>query len=406
MGELGTSHRSGFALWRWPSLPQFAGLRISVAAPRPPSSLVWLFVGSVLRRDWQFLAVTVLSCCVATTVATFQYAVFTSFRSASAVVPRIIEADYWVSAASVQSFDFPTPFAEDHAAALAATFPQGTTTRIAFGFTPWRSPTGQRGNVALVGIEGLQVDGIAVSASGFVANRSDLARLDLAHGGDAPEATIGNATLTMVGTVDTLSTYLGAPYVLTDFETAREILGMDPASTSFLAGHSGLGNDRAVADAIAGLDQVNSEIRVRTRDDFSESSASYWMRKTGAGLAIGLAAFLASLLTIILLSNGVLRFIQRYFTDLVSLLGHGATQRDIATIVAGIAVAVALATLAGAIVITPLMVLAFQPLLPWVSFAAADLMAPLTSITLALGIAMLSARGTLASFAPDAVFRT
>lgn len=62
---------------------------------------------------------TVLSCVVAATVATFQYAVFNSFRDASAVLPRVIAADYWVSAKSVESFDFPTTFSEDYAASLA-----------------------------------------------------------------------------------------------------------------------------------------------------------------------------------------------------------------------------------------------------------------------------------------------
>ena len=60
-----------------------------------------LFIRSVLVRDWRFLAVTMASCMVAATVATFQYAVYNSFRQASAVVPRVLGADYWVTAGSV-----------------------------------------------------------------------------------------------------------------------------------------------------------------------------------------------------------------------------------------------------------------------------------------------------------------
>ena len=109
---------------------------------------------------------------------------------------------------------------------------------------------------------------------------------------------------------------------------------------------------------------------------------------------------------VILLVNGVLRFIQRYFHDLVSLLGHGASQRDVGFIVTGIALTIAAATLLAALVVTPLLVLGFQPMLPWVVFSASDLVAPLTGTAAALVMALLSARGSLAAFAPDAVFRT
>jgi hypothetical protein len=389
-----------------------AGWAARAAAVPIANALAAFFVVTVLRRDWRFLAVTVFSCSVATTVATFQYAVFNSFSRASAVIPRTIDADYWVSAATVESFDFPTPFPEDHAAALARIFPDGRTTRVAFGFIPWRSPTGRRGNVALVGIEGLMNGDQPLDRQGFIANRNDLRRLDLPEPlvdgapGTAVDATVGAQTLHFAGTVDTLSTYLGAPYVLADFETARDILGLGPTDVSFIAGHSGLRDAASVTQAIASLGPRDPEIRVRTSTDFAMASANYWLRKTGAGLAIGLAAILASLLTIILLSNGVLRFIQRYYADLISLLGHGATRADIRSIVAGIAVVVALATFTAALLITPVMVRLFQPLLPWVHFALSDLAAPAAAMVLALISAMVSASGSLARFAPDAVFRT
>lgn len=362
----------------------------------------FLFVRTVVIRESRFLATTMISCTVAATVATFQYSVYNSFRQASAVIPRAIEADYWVRARSVASFDFPTPFSEDYAATLAGYFPEGRTRRVAFGFIPWRSPTGRRGNVALVGI-----DDLGASPQGFVANRSDLDRLDLSEpGGGADVATIGGETLVLEQVVDNLSTYLGAPYILADFTTARRLLAMDPSSVAFLAGDTG---DRDVVQ----LGRVSHAIAARfpdialSRDDeFTASSADYWLNKTGAGLAIGLAALLAALLMVILLVNGVLRFVQRYFHDLVSLLGHGASQRDVGLIVAGIALVIAAVTLLGALVVTPLLVLGFRPLLPWVAFSAGDLAAPLMGTAAALVVTLLSARGSLANFAPDAVFRT
>jgi putative ABC transport system permease protein len=365
----------------------------------PPA---FLFIRSVLVRDWRFLAVTMASCMVAATVATFQYAVYNSFRQASAVVPRALGPDFWVKAGSVECFDFPAPFSEDYGAALARYLPGSSMRRVVFGFAPWRSPEGRRGNVALVGVEGL-----GIGPTGFVANRSDFARLDIPDGpASLIEASIGEQTLVLDYAVDTLPTYLGAPYVLADFETARSLLRMDPGSVAFLAGHFDDGIPPDFESQAARAAQRFPDVSIASAEDFASSSINYWERKTGAGLAIGLAAVLALLLMILLLANGVLRFIQRYYADLLSLLGHGAGSRDIGQIVAGVGLAIAAITLMGTAIITPVMVLLFRPLLPWAGFHAPDLLAPLIGVAGALGVAYLSARRALSAFGPDAVFRS
>ncbi len=364
-------------------------------------ALPFLFLSSVLRRDWRFLGMTVLSCTVAATVATFQFSVYNSFRFASAAVPRAIKADFWVTAGSVECFDFPVPFAEDYDAPLARYFPGAQMRRVAFGFAPWRAPDGKRGNVAVVGIEHH-----GIGPNSFVANVSDLERLGIRGSAGPVEATIGDTTLTLSGTVTDLSTYLGAPYVLVDFETARRLLRMDPSTTAFLAGSFTHAPPPDFAVAAQDAAVRFPDIEVVGGDDFVTSSIDYWQRKTGAGLAIGLAAVLALLLMMILLANGVLRFVQRYYNDLLSLLGHGASQRDIVAIVGGTTVVIAVGTLVGSVAITPLIVYAFQPLLPWTTFGAADLLAPVIGVAAAALIAMLSARGAIAAFGPEAVFRS
>ena len=359
-----------------------------------------LFVRSVLLRDWHFLAATMLSCVVAATVATFQYSVYNSFRMASAVVPRALGADFWVKAASVECFDFPTPFSEDYGAALQRFFPDSQLRRVVVGFVPWRSPTGRRGNVAVVGVEGL-----GIGPAGFLVNRSDLARLDIG-GGQGAAASIANTTLTHVGTVEVLPTYLGAPYVLAELETARRLLGMDVTSVAFIAGNFKTMPPGDLEARLAAAHAAFPDVEIATGAAFEASSIAYWQRKTGAGLAIGLAAILALLLMILLLANGVLRFIQRYYTDFLSILGHGAGSRDIAFIVAGVATAIALASFLGATLVTPVMVLAFAPILPWVGFAFADLAAPLIGALLALVTAILAAQRAIKAFGPESVFRT
>ena len=361
-----------------------------------------LFVRAVLARDGKFLAVTLASCVVAAIVAMFQYSVYTSFLRASAVVPRMLGGDFWVTSASVECFDFPYQFSQDYEGALSRYVPGANFRRVVFGFATWRSPLGRRGNVAVVG-----VDGTGLPDNGFAADRSDLARLDLSALGASPPqfGSISETTLHLAQTVNTLPTFLGAPYVIVPFERGRELLGMDPTSTSFLIGDvPGGGPDLIAARKLTARNFP--DVSMLSATDFADSSARYWQRKTGAGMAILLAAVLAGLLMAILLSNGVLRFIQRYHHDLISLLGHGANQRDITLIVGSIAVLIALFTMAAALLITPVMIALFRPLLPWVSFHASDAVVPLLAVLASLLIALGAARRAIAAYGPDIVFRS
>ncbi len=368
----------------------------------PLQAAPFQFVRAVLARDSRFLMVTLASCAVAAVVAMFQYSVYTSFLRSSAVVPQMLGGDFWVASATVECFDFPDHFDEDYAAAVARYVPGATFRRVVVGFAVWRSPLGRRGNVVVVG-----VDDAGLTDDGFIADRSDLARLDLVPPATArlQLASVSDTTLHLETVVDSLPTFLGAPYLILPLDRAREILGMDGNSTSFLIGR--LSDKRQDLDiAKARIARALPDIALLSAPDFSASSARYWQHKTGAGLAILLAAVLAALLMTILLSNGVLRFVQRYHQDLVSLLGHGATQREITVIVALIATLIAMVTMATALLATPVMIAMFRPLLPWVAFRPEDALVPLAAVLLALGAALVAARRAIAAFGPDVVFRS
>ncbi len=368
---------------------------------RLPGGAPLLFIRTVVARDWQFLSFTVLACVVAATVATFQYSVFTSFLRAGAVIPRTVGADFWIIATSVECFDFPDPIAEDYAQSAQQFVPGATYRRVVFGFAPWRSPRGKRGNVAVVGIDGLDV-----SQTSFIADRSDLSRLDIAESPQESEATIGRETLTFSHSVTNLPTFLGAPYVMLPFDKARHVLGIEAGTTAFLIGNFGPGEHPDLTAAQAAMAKDYPEVTLISADDFSRSSSLYWQKKTGAGAAILLAAILAALLMVILLANGISRFIQRHHEDLLSLLGHGASEREISKIITGVSIMIALATLVAALILTPIVLLIANPLLPWTAFEWEDIGFTLGATTVALLIAALSSRRAIAAYGPDAVFRS
>jgi hypothetical protein len=353
-------------------------------------------------RDWRFLSITIISCAVAAIVASFQYAVFTSFLRAGAVIPRTVGADFWIVGRTVECFDFPDPFSEDYAAALARYVPDAEFRRVVFGFAPWRSPSGRRGNVAIVGMDALDIP-----QTGFVVDRSDLSRLDLPKdAGIYTEATISGETLHLAQVVDNLPTFLGAPYVLVPFDRGRAMLRMDPSSTSFIIGNFTGGKAVDLPALRASSVQLFPDVSLVTAAEFEASSSRYWQRKTGAGAAILLAAVLAALLMVILLANGISRFIQRYHHDLLSLLGHGASERDVLAIIVMVAVLIAGVTTVSALAVTPLAILSTNFMLPWVGFRLADMAVPVAAIAGALLFAIVSARRAVSAYGPETVFRS
>lgn len=374
----------------------------SNALQRMTGSAPWLFSRIAVTRDWRFLSVTIISCAVAAVVASFQYSVFTSFLRAGAVIPRTVAADFWIVGSTVECFDFPDPFSEDYAAALARFTPDARYRRVVFGFAPWRSPIGRRGNVAIVGI-----DDSGLPDTGFAVDRSDLSRLDLPEqSGAFSEASIAGTTLHMAQVVDNLPTFLGAPYVLVPFEQGRRMLRMDPNSTSFVIGNYGSQTPRDFEALRYNAEKLFPDVSLVSGAEFEQSSSLYWQRKTGAGAAILLAAVLAALLMVILLANGISRFIQRYHQDLLSLLGHGASEREVGTIIIIVAVLIAVVTGVAAVAVTPLAILSTQFMLPWVSFRLTDMLVPLAAISGALTFAILSARRALSAYGPETVFRS
>lgn len=364
------------------------------------------FLTAVIRRDWRSLMITLTTCSVAAVVTAFQYQVYTSFVRAGQVGPRYVGGAVWVTASSIECFDFPGVIGEDYSGQLARFLPQGTTRRVAFGFASWTSPTGRRGNVAIIGIDGAAADDTgSVPDGGFVADVSDLARLDLS-GKPGEVATLGNETMVLSGTTHRLASFLGAPYVVTTFEQARSILRMDPSTTNFIVTGGPEPDRPQIPGVLAEARAQFPELAILSSADFAASSSNYWQRKTGAGSAILLAAVLASLLMMILLANGVSRFLQRYSQDLLSMLGHGAGQRDIWLVTGGIAIVVAAVTLLATMLLTPLMIAVARPLFPWVEFVAADALVPSAAVVIALAIAIGGAGKAVRQFGPEAVFRT
>ncbi|OYU13871.1 MAG: hypothetical protein CFE37_13900 [Alphaproteobacteria bacterium PA4] len=358
-----------------------------------------LLLAAILKRDTLAFAFTLAACAIAGIVAAFQFAVFTSFLAAGSAPVRQIAADLWVTDRGVACFDMPTPTSEDFARQLRAEFPAAAMRRVVVGFTPWIAPDGGRSNVMLVGIEGS-----GLSPYGFAVDRSEQQRLGLAAAGQ--RASIGRTGVHYAGPITGLATFLGAPYAIMPFEAARDILGYGEGRVAYIAVNLGPGPHPGLAERIARLQARNPEIAIRTGAEFAASSSAYWQEKTGAGAAILLAAVLASGLMILLLLNGVGRFVQRRQADFISLVGHGASPAQLARIVGGVAALLVAGSLLLTLAVCPLLDLVSQPWLPWVQFTGFNMAVAFALALLCFAAALVASLVELKRFPPHVVFRS
>jgi hypothetical protein len=381
-------------------LPFAAPARLATNAARfGGGNVVGLLLWAILLRDVRSLLGGIGAAGAAATVACFQFAVFTSFLAAAAAAPRWLQADVWVSDRGVESFDFPMPISDGYAGAILAELPGGTVRRVLFGFTGWVSPAGRRGNVALIGVEAA-----GLAPRRFLVDQSDMARLDIAP--SASESSIGAITMLPERATQGLATFLGAPYIVADLDDARAALGAPIDQVAFLAVNFPGGPPADLDRRLRRLKARYPELDFRTDAAFQAESSRYWQAKTGAGAAILLAAVLASLLMILLMLSSIGRFVQRRSQDLVSLIGHGASDRQLAMLVAAVAAVLTAGAGLVAMVVVPIARAVAAPLLPWVMLKPVDVAFATTLASISFALAVLASTRALKRFPPHVIFRS
>ncbi|MEM1436973.1 MAG: hypothetical protein AAGG11_23195, partial [Pseudomonadota bacterium] len=168
-----------------------------------PSPVNLLLFG-ILRRDGKPLIFTIGGCAIAALIAVYQFTVLASFLLAANAAPRYLDADAWVMARGVPAFDFAFPINADYQASVLRYFPGAEARRVVSGFGVWNAPTGNKGTLAVVG-----VDDIDLPRRSFVYDRSDTQSLE-----DPTQPTrllreIGYTRFDQAQQVDRLATFLG-----------------------------------------------------------------------------------------------------------------------------------------------------------------------------------------------------
>jgi hypothetical protein len=342
---------------------------IEQGSPAQPSSSrsqgialspVNLLLAGIVRRDGTPLIFTIAGCAIAALIAVYQFTVLASFLLAANAAPRYLQADAWVMAKGVPAFDFPYPISADYRASVLRYFPRASARRVVSGFGAWNSPTGNKGTLAVVG-----VDDIDLPRRSFIYDRSDTASLE-----DPLQPTrllreIGRLRFDQARPVTSLATFLGSPYVIMNLADARRVLGASSDQVTFIALNFAPGMTD-VDQRLAQAQQDFPELSILGTQEFFSRSAVYWLLKTGGGAAIALSAILAALIMLLFLVAGISRFAQRYHGDFMTLIGLGYDRRLIGALLSRVAILLALTAIGLAAITMPAAVVMTEALVPWV----------------------------------------
>jgi putative ABC transport system permease protein len=177
-------------------------------------------------------------------------------------------------------------------------------------FAFWKKADGGNESVIMVGfdigdpvggpwnlVEG-RIEDLAVEG-GIILDLLYREKLGVHAIGDTLE--INNRRARVVGFTSGIRTFTQSPYVFTTHANARRYTFVDDDRTTYVLVRLQPGAD---AEAVrAALQARMPDVRVWTREDFSNTTRLYWMVTTGAGAALCLAAILGLVVGIVIVGQ-------------------------------------------------------------------------------------------------------
>jgi putative ABC transport system permease protein len=176
--------------------------------------------------------------------------------------------------------------------------------RLSAGQGVWRSATVDASDFGLFGVPRLPFD-VEIASKG--------ARIDaLTHG---------------------FSSFLGTPFVFTDYRNAEDLLAIPAEQTMFVV---------VKPDPAASLVQTANGLRERlpeydvwTTEEFSQRARRFWLLQTGAGGALLLAAVLGFMIGLAIVTQTMYASTMEHVEEFATLKALGATKGYVFRVVAG-----------------------------------------------------------------------
>jgi len=292
-----------------------------------------------LLHDRMRFAVTVIGITFAVFLMVFQGSLLAGFMRAAERPIKASDAQLWVTARGVQCFEYHTPIPNRFRDLAYSCSNVESVQRVVGTFTQWKGPSGVSQYVYLVGAEaGMGGDfpvpytnsnRDSVLPESVLVDSSSAANLEVAT--PPVDVEVDNSRARAVGIIHKFGTFLGTPYAFTGYWDAVRYIGIRPEQTYMLAVHLRPGSDvQAAKEALA---ERLADAAVWTRDEFANSSARFWIIKTGAGGALLTAALLGFVVGLVVVSQNIYATTMENLEEYATLKAMGASRGYIRRVV-------------------------------------------------------------------------
>jgi putative ABC transport system permease protein len=302
----------------------------------------------------------------------FQGSLLTGFIRASSRIIDVSDAEIWIAGKGVPCFECATPVPARFREIALGEPGVVAVKRFITGAAVWKKPSGRGQLVYLLGTDpGIghsfpqpyqREESGPVRREMVLLDKSNAELLEVSGPGTGVE--INRQRATVANLVDDFGSFIGQPYVFTNYKDALKYLHVDPQYVHFLAVKTVPGKDleRLRAD----LQKRMPEVNVWLRNEFSRKAQVYWTMLTGAGSAILTAALLGFLVGAVVCSQTVYATTMENLEEFATLKAMGASSSYIQQVVLIQAWVSGLIGCAIGVVITFPLVHLIRESIPWV----------------------------------------
>jgi len=353
---------------------------------------MWLAWRNLEHDRFRFL-VTIVGIAFAVFLMILQCSLLAGFLRASSKSIDITDADLWIASRGVEAFEFASPLPGRFYDIAAGVEGVESVRRMTLGFTFFQKPSGMQQSVLLIGgepgtgnrfpIPYADVQRTSVAPEAILVDRSNTSALgvDVLPLG----IEIGARRAHVVEIIEGFGSFFGTPYIFTGYADAVRYLRWPGDADVFLTVRVRPGQDaREVQRA---LQRRLPEVDVWTRDEFSLRARLFWVRKTGAGGAILMVAFLGFLVGMVIVSQNIYATTMENLEEFATLKAIGARRWYVQKVVLTQALACGVVgSLGGLAALLSLL----EPIRRWISWIYVPWWLPLGMILLGLVMCVLA----------------
>ncbi len=293
---------------------------------------------NILHDRVRFLA-TVVGIAFAVFLMVFQGSLLFGFSRAASKLVDVTDSDLWITARGVLCFDFSAPLSRRLMEIAESAPGVDRVSRMVISYAEYRSGDGKHHAVALIGADpevGRRFP-VPYVPGGATALEPEAVLIDQSNAKDLEvtaipvDVEINQHRARVLREVNGFSSFVGSPYVFTSYTNAVKYLGIRPEDSMYILLR--LKPGYSSSDVKRFLQQRLPEVDVRTHDEFSRQSRTYWLTQTGAGGGILVAAILGFLVGLVIVSQTVYATTMEHLEEFATMKALGASKWFVVRIV-------------------------------------------------------------------------